>query len=258
MNNLIRLHEMCLQKTALLPEAIVLGSLLEVYARHIWTVEERQALYDSYQEWVTSQGAIAKRGDIKAFLLSIKTKFPFVEDTHYYDTMRRQLYRVLIEHDVSWPGRGKRTLKETVTDTELVGCLRSLETLGYFIYEDGDIWYTDPPVTYPLYNLEAAIAHERKVSVNGPTTERQRKAQQALLLLEQFRNKWIKIKSKLYTPKSFLGPGYKVLPKANDEFEITSPEGKVYTINKKLKTCTCPAGAQGRECKHVREVMYHY
>lgn len=235
------------------------SSVLKIlFAVHSWSTEEKKKLFQLYKQWVEQHGSF-QYGDIKKFINSIKKHFPLIEESRFYDTVRRQLYRILIEKDINWAGRGKRTLKETLADSVLIGYLKNLESLGYFIYEDGSVWYSNPPVVYQLPTIEHAIIHESKVVQQSPSPKRRQLGAQALKLLEKFKTEWLKTKSKaIYNPKSFLSEGYEVIPKADNTFIIKSPQGQTYSVDKEKGTCTCPAGQKGLTCKHLREVIYHY
>lgn len=244
--------------------------------RHNWTPEEIEALLSQYKDWGVQAGP-DKLFRLKEFILSLRPVFPFlqnIDDTSFYNRVKRVLYRSLVRFNVIWKHSGKRALKDKPSlPAELKQVLNDLEEVGIGIAEDGSVLiaFTLSPFTgeddgYEIYDIVSAISHLQKVATNPHPllASIREEAQQAIALLQKLLTLWSKDNKsdQVYKPPEYktLSQDYVVAVDPTDKnmVNVTKSDGTVYHVNKTKHTCTCPAGQAGRPCKHLRTVLYEH
>lgn len=243
--------------------------------RHRWTSEQLRKLISRYRKWSQEAGP-DKLFKLKDFILSNREDMPFfaeLDDEAFYERVKRTLYRALAQSGTAWRHAGKTQLTKVVDNPEINQILSELAQHGVGISTDGAVllifpaqYYThQPDEGYFVPTVGHAITHLKKIiaTLQDSHQEVVEEAKKVVPLLRQFAEAWRmhpereeifdpNIRSKLEEDE------YTITQDPNNptQYEVLKKDGTRYYCDAEEHTCTCPAGASGRTCKHLNNLLF--
>lgn len=240
--------------------------------RHQWSRDQLATLLSAYQEHSAEAGGSF---NLKEFLLTLRSHFPFFEeldDDHFYERLKRTLYRQLLKSSTPWRHSKKEKLQAYTLSPDLKATVLALEQLGVALATDGAVLLifpmeamtNSPTDGYFVKDIPAAITHLKKLQQVTPEQYESVKttAGQVITLLQRFVEQWKQQPEEERTYKTNrkpLGSEYEIQqdPTNPKKFTVTKNDGTSYECDTEEHTCTCPAGEAGRTCKHLAHVLFH-
>jgi len=140
-----------------------------------------------------------------------------------------------------------------------------LSKLGYSVNDDGSVSYSRDPVEKDFTTVWDAIDHEKRVIANnkaliethqGTVDPQLVQTKRDLIALAMERLKALQLWNKTYG-QSYPLPGYIVNDLGEGQYSVTKEaDSSEYTVDVEQRTCSCPAGIRGKQCKHLKAILW--